>query len=113
MLIDGTLLSVALQNVLRNAYHYTEVGSISLDYVEGAERCGIEIQDTGKGMDTALMATAFNKYSRGEDTLSRSTEGLGLGLYLAQQIAHLHGGEITIGSAVGKGTKVSIWISNE
>ena len=109
-LLDPCLLSLALQNILRNAHHYTKQGTITLSTILSNEKLGIMVSDTGKGMSNSLTNSACNKYKRGEDLLSQETEGLGLGLYLAQEIAQLHDGEITIDSEIGSGSKITLWI---
>ena len=117
VLIDSSLCSLALQNILRNAHHYTKKGTISLSVSvtnsESGNQLGIQVTDTGKGMSNSLIKSACDKYTRGEDSLSRKTEGLGLGLHLSQEIAYLHEGKIEINSDEGQGTSVTLWIKKD
>ena len=110
VLLDVTLLSIAVQNLLRNARNYTQEGKVKMALVIEPERIGVEVSDTGCGMDRSMVRNVFEKYSRGETELTRQTEGLGLGLYLAQEIAKQHGGEIEVVSKLGVGSTFTLWI---
>jgi signal transduction histidine kinase len=98
--IDGhrQLLAQAISNLIENALKYgTPGGHISLRTGENADHVTIEVADRGPGIPAAQRAAAVRRFGRLDE--SRSTAGAGLGLTLAQSIAHLHGGELVLADA--------------
>jgi PAS domain S-box-containing protein len=108
---DRARLRQALGNLVENAIHYSEPGTIVR--VEAAARgTGMEIRviDHGPGISPADQATMFEKpYLRPTDRPG-SRGGIGLGLYLAHTIAEAHGGRVQVESEVGKGSTFTIII---
>ncbi len=68
----------------------------------------IEVQDNGQGISLEDQAHLFQRFSQG--TSRKRNSGTGLGLYLAQQIMHQHGGCITLKSEENKGCNFCLWI---
>jgi Histidine kinase-, DNA gyrase B-, and HSP90-like ATPase len=69
----------------------------------------IRVRDTGVGMTPALMAKAFDLFTRGEGPIERSEGGLGVGLALARHVVALHDGYLEVHSAGrGKGSEFRI-----
>jgi signal transduction histidine kinase len=68
----------------------------------------VSIADTGIGMSATERARVFDRFYRGEQSRSRGTGGVGLGLSIAQAIIQAHHGTITIDSEPGQGTTVRI-----
>ena len=66
------------------------------------------VEDTGAGLAPDEIKTAFEPFGRVENAYSRSHEGTGLGLSICYGIMELHGGEIEVESAPGRGTAVSL-----
>jgi two-component system phosphate regulon sensor histidine kinase PhoR len=100
-------LLLALQKILHNAVRYTpNGGAISITAVpfEGGVR--ITVTDSGIGMDEKTAQAAPQRFYR-LDT-ARTTAGFGLGLSIAQRIVERQGGELTIQSAPGDGSTVTI-----
>ncbi len=73
----------------------------------------VRVTDTGAGMDTENLSIALQPYKQGSGGLSRSHEGLGIGLPLAQFILALHGASLDIKSEVGTGAVVDVIIPPE
>ncbi|MBM3958823.1 MAG: hypothetical protein FJ314_03485 [SAR202 cluster bacterium] len=65
----------------------------------------VEVQGQGTGKGTADMARVFTPFFRSDDQATRQVPGTGLGLALVQSIVELHGGEVTVFSEPGSGSK--------
>jgi signal transduction histidine kinase len=89
------LLAQAISNLLENAIRYGSSGGaieIGVDRADGKVR--IEVADHGPGIPAELRSEALRRFGRLD--ASRSDEGAGLGLALAEAIAHLHDGELRL-----------------
>ena len=97
-------------NLLSNAAKFTPEGkSITVRVYSGeAGAPVIEVQDTGIGISEADMSRVIEPFVQIDSTLSRATQGTGLGLPLCKQLVELHDGRFEIESAVGEGTTVRI-----
>lgn len=92
------LLAQALSNLVENAINYGASGErIELFLRRGNGHLDIGVADCGPGIPADQRAEARRRFARLDS--SRTTAGAGLGLTLAQAIAHLHGGELVIGDA--------------
>ncbi|HMN29936.1 MAG TPA: ATP-binding protein, partial [Caldilineaceae bacterium] len=90
-------------NLLDNAIKYTAQGSISLTAQRQDEDwLAVIVSDTGVGIAPEHLPHLFDRFYRVDE--ARSTEGIGLGLAIALDIARAHGGDITVESTVGQGT---------
>lgn len=93
--VDRNLMTTCLLNLIDNACKYAatpkQVG-ISIEYTQ--ETIKITISDNGPGIALSERQKIFEPYYRAESALSRSSEGTGLGLYIAKAIAQLHAGNI-------------------
>lgn len=89
------LLAQAVSNLVENAIRYgSEGGEISVHVTPGDRQIRIEVGDRGPGIPTDRLAEARKRFGRLDS--SRSAEGAGLGLALAEAIAHLHEGELIL-----------------
>jgi signal transduction histidine kinase len=89
------LLAQAISNLMENAIRYGSSGGaieIGVDRADGKVR--IEVADHGPGIPAELRSEALRRFGRLD--ASRSDEGAGLGLALAEAIAHLHDGELRL-----------------
>ena len=91
---DQIRLQQILQNLLTNAIHYTPAG--------GSITVNSRVRDTGCGIAPEDQAAVFDRYFH--TTTSSKHDSTGLGLTIAQELAHLHHGEILLESEVGKGS---------
>jgi signal transduction histidine kinase len=66
------------------------------------------VEDTGIGMAPETIAQALEPFRQLDSSLARRFEGTGLGLSIAKALAELHGGLLSVKSAVGEGTTVTI-----
>lgn len=108
---DEARLRMAIENILDNASKYTPAGgSVTIAVHITESSVSVSITDTGVGIDEALSAKLFSKFSRIPNSLSEKVGGSGLGLYWAKKIIQLHGGDITVISQVNKGSTFTIEI---
>jgi len=106
---DVRMLRQVLLNLLSNAVKFTPAqGRVTVSARPGPSGgLDIVIGDTGIGIATEDLARVTEPFQQVGDTLSRSHEGTGLGLFLAQSMVVAHGGELSIESQVGVGTTVT------
>jgi two-component system, OmpR family, sensor kinase len=106
---DRERLRQALSILLDNAVKYTpEGGRVTMRIVEENGSVGVEVSDTGIGIPEDQIPHVFERFYRAEE--ARSTEGLGLGLSIAQQVAEDHKGSIEVRSKPGEGSTFIIRI---
>lgn len=86
-----------------NAVRFTRTGGVMLRAVAGAG-LALEVEDTGPGMEPAEAARLFEAFTQGDESATRTAEGLGLGLTAAHGLAALMGGKIEIVTAPGAGS---------
>ncbi len=112
---DGQLLARILMNLLGNAVEYTSKGSITVS----SRRCGpsieVKVSDTGSGIPADKLGLIFEKFQRVQSTagITRPGIGLGLGLAISREFAHLLGGDIRVESELGKGSIFTLTIPAE
>lgn len=108
---DKTKLSQIIINLLSNAYKFTQKGSVLLK-VERVENdfLSFEITDTGIGIPKTFITKIFDKFVQVDRNSSLQYQGTGLGLTIVKKIIESLGGEISIESEEGMGTKVSFTI---
>ena len=95
--------------LLDNAVKYTPGGGRgTMRIVEEDGSVGVEVADTGIGIPEDQIPHVFERFYRAEE--ARSTEGLGLGLSIARQIAEDHRGSIEVRRKLGEGSTFIIRI---
>jgi len=107
-----------LVNLLSNAVKFTESGGVRLRAFrplvkENADSdtrtaIGFEITDTGIGIAGEQMARLFQPFSQIDSRIARRYSGSGLGLVIAQKLADLMGGSITVSSTLGQGSVFTV-----
>ena len=101
---DRARLAQILSNLLNNAAKYSDPGGrIAVNVRRHGTNVSVSIRDTGIGLDPQAIAGLFELFARGESSERRHSDGLGIGLALAQRLARLHGGSVT-GVSDGPGT---------
>ncbi len=105
------ILSIFLKNAIKYNHERGSVVVRAESVVRNKVSCAlIEIRDTGLGIPEKNIPKVFDKFFRGADPLAATTQGSGLGLYIAKSLIDMHRGEVAISSKVGKGTIVSIYL---
>jgi signal transduction histidine kinase len=107
----GALLRRAIDNLLDNAAKYSPDGApITLAAQAAGDRVIVQVVDRGAGMTAEQLNHAFTPFWRADDSRSRGTGGVGLGLALARRVARAHGGDVTLRSTPGAGTTAQLTI---
>jgi CheY-like chemotaxis protein len=110
---DDQRLAQVITNLLSNAVKFTpEYGSIHVDahfVKEENGRCtiGIDVRDSGIGIDEEQQARLFGSFVQADSDTSRKYGGTGLGLAISKRIVEMMGGRISVESAPGKGAVFS------
>jgi signal transduction histidine kinase len=106
--IDPRQIAQALGNLAANAIQYTPAGGrIAIAAGREADRVWIAVEDTGSGIAPEEATRIFEPFYRGARG-QRFPQGMGLGLAIARDIARAHGGDITLQSEVGRGSRFTI-----
>lgn len=108
-LYDLRWTAEALGNLLDNAVKYTPPdGCIQVSATQYELFCRIDVRDNGIGIAEEEQAQIFGRFYRGRQV--REQEGLGIGLYLAREIAQKQGGYLKLSSRPGQGSTFSLYL---
>lgn len=102
---DKEKIQTVLGHLLDNALHYNVKGGkilITLEKLPKVIKCSVG--DTGLGISRKDLKFIFSKFFRAESAYKYQTQGLGLSLYIADNIIHKSGGKIGVKSEEGKGS---------
>jgi signal transduction histidine kinase/HPt (histidine-containing phosphotransfer) domain-containing protein len=110
---DPLRLRQVLGNMLSNAVKFTEVGGIEvevrvLEDSDAAQTVEISVSDTGIGIEPEQQRRLFEEFAQAQSSTSRRFGGTGLGLVICKRLAVLMGGDVTMRSAPGEGTTVTL-----
>jgi signal transduction histidine kinase/CheY-like chemotaxis protein len=113
---DELRIKQILNNLLSNAFKYTEKGEVSFsvtaDYVSHGGSTHIPIifrvSDTGQGMTAEQIRNLGDEYSRFNLEANRMTEGTGLGMNITLKLIHMMNGGFSVESKQGKGTEITV-----
>ena len=110
MLFDENYLDLIVNNLLSNAFKYTEVGeSITVKLYKEENELVLQVADTGIGIPKEKQEKIFERFYQMEN----GREGSGIGLSLVQRLVELHHGRIALQSEVGKGSTFSIYLPQD
>lgn len=105
---DKKRMEQIVMNLLENAVRYTEEGTIEVFVSYTADTFYLEVKDSGIGIPKDEIPYIFERFYRVEKSRSRQHGGTGLGLSIVKKLVELQGGQITVTSEVGKGTRFEI-----
>ena len=110
---DDLRIKQVLNNVLSNAFKYTDEGAVYFDVYRKDEKdyyvnLIFVIRDTGQGMKPEQLKALFDEYSRFNEKENRFVAGTGLGMSIVSSLLKLMGATIDVQSEVGNGTTVTI-----
>lgn len=102
---DPGRLRQCIENVIANALQKSPARAPVSVFVTARMRdARVDVQDEGPGIPEDILPHLFERFVSG----SRRQGGLGLGLYLAKRIAAIHGGDLTVESAPGRGARFTL-----
>jgi signal transduction histidine kinase len=98
-----------LVTLIGNAYKFTPSGSVRVSVApRGGTRIVYRIEDTGIGIPAESQELVFEDFRQVDGSMTRRHGGSGLGLSLARRLARLLGGDITLSSVVGEGSRFEV-----
>jgi len=116
---DELRIKQILNNLLSNAFKYTNSGEVELSVASESAKPSKEnpdgditlifrVRDTGQGMTDEQLKKLFDEYSRFNQKANRETEGTGLGMSITQNLVQMMNGEILAQSEHGKGSLFTV-----
>jgi len=113
---DELRIKQILNNLLSNAFKYTEKGEVSLsinaEHTQQREEPQVtlmlQVSDTGQGMTGEQLNKLFDEYTRFNTEANRTTQGTGLGMNITKHLVNLMGGEVSVESEPDKGTTFTV-----
>src|SRR5690606_1268276 len=102
---DEKRLRQILVNLLSNAIKFTASGYVSFEVGYRMQVASFTVEDSGSGIAPDDLDHIFEPFVRGAAEKNRFTPGLGLGLTITKLLTETLGGEITVSSTVGTGTR--------
>ncbi|MCP4469428.1 MAG: response regulator [Gammaproteobacteria bacterium] len=110
---DKLRLKQILLNLIGNAIKFTDQGRVVVrvcleDLDDEGASVGITVEDSGIGISEADQQSLFQAFSQVESSDTRRYSGTGLGLVISKNLARLMGGDISMQSTEGKGSKFSL-----
>jgi len=124
LLGDELRVKQILNNLLSNAFKYTETGRVTMsvviddtDKIHGAAEIAKDkvmlvftVSDTGQGMSKEHVAKLFDEYARFNQDANNAMEGTGLGMPITRNLINMMGGKINVESEIGKGSVFTVYL---
>ena len=107
---DDRRIKQMLLNLLTNAIKFTPAGKVSLTVKKVPQGMIFTVSDTGIGIDSNQFQFLFEPFKQLDSRLNRQYEGTGLGLALTRKLARLHGGDVTVESTLGEGSRFMLFL---
>ena len=106
---SDVLVYRAIFNLVENGVKYNcPGGSVCVAVSRRGEEAVIEVKDTGCGIPENFRESVFQPFFRVDKSRSREKGGVGLGLSLVWEIAHLHGGDVRVRESGESGTAIEL-----
>jgi signal transduction histidine kinase len=101
---DERRLSQVLLNLVGNAIKFTDAGEVAIKASAANGSFTVAVRDTGPGISQPDQIKIFEEFQQADSSSTRQKGGTGLGLSIAKKIVELHGGRLSLESAVGNGS---------
>jgi cell cycle sensor histidine kinase DivJ len=106
---DKRAFKQILLNLISNAVKFTDRGGhITVFAARDGADVVVRVEDTGVGISADDLPRIGQQFFQARGAYNRRHDGTGLGLSIVQGLVTLHGGEVTIASRVGEGTRVTV-----
>jgi two-component system sensor histidine kinase BaeS len=106
---DSERILQLLSNLIGNALKFTpRGGEVIVELIDDRDHAVLEVRDSGPGIPESELPHVFDRFFRGTNVGEARASGSGLGLAIARSIVEMHGGAISVASAVGSGTTFTI-----
>ncbi len=112
-LVDGDALRLeqVVRNLVQNAIKYSpDGGEVALGVAAEGDQMLLTVRDQGLGIPQEALAHLFERYYRVGNSATSSIGGLGVGLFVVNEIVRMHGGAVTVESIQGQGSTFSVWL---
>ena len=107
--VDADRIEQVVSNLLGNAVmHGDTARPIAVGVAARNGVASVTVHNFGKPIEPALLAGLFDSFTRINPASKKSSDGLGLGLYIAERIVSAHGGKIAVDSSVNAGTRFEV-----
>lgn len=118
LLSDRYKLRTVLHNLIQNAITYTDEGYVTLlvkrmPSFGSSEEIHFSVKDTGIGIDSRKLDQVLNAFEQGDSSLTKTKDGVGLGLAVSSRLIEGLGGTLRIESEVDMGSTFSFIITSE
>jgi signal transduction histidine kinase len=107
---DPAKVRQVLVNLLSNAIKFTDEGGITLESRVENGRVVFDVKDTGIGIAPEHQEQVFETFWQVDQTATRKTGGAGLGLSVSRRLARALGGDLSVESQIGKGSRFRFWL---
>jgi signal transduction histidine kinase len=111
---DPQRIGQVVTNLVNNALKFTlRGGSVEVAVRPKLEGAEIEVSDTGVGIDASELPRIFDRFYRGTLANEARGSGSGLGLAIVRSIVDMHGGNVTVESRLGKGSRFLVTLPRD
>ena len=107
---DPVKVRQILVNLLGNAAKFTSPGEVGVGVEVEGDRVLLEVWDTGIGIPAEHLDNIFHPFWQVEQKSTRRFGGTGLGLSLVRRLSQMLGGDVSVESAVGRGSRFRVWL---
>src|SRR5256886_9041420 len=108
---DRERLEQVLVNLISNAIKYTpQGGRITVSVERAGSEARVSVQDPGIGIPDEEQPRLFQRFFRAANATTRNYSGLGIGLFVAHEIVHRHGGRFEVRSELAKGSTFTFYL---
>jgi signal transduction histidine kinase len=110
---DREKVQQILLNLLGNAIKFTEAGGrIKIECQRRSDRIAVTVDDNGRGIPQDKLDAVFEPFVQVDSRLTRSQEGVGLGLAISRDLARGMGGDLMAESELGKGSRFTLLLKS-
>ncbi len=107
---DERRLTQVLLNIVSNAIKFTDKGGVMIRAKASGDDFKLAVEDTGPGIAPEDQARIFEAFHQVDSTITKQKGGTGLGLSISKRFVEMHGGTISLTSALGEGSTFRVQI---